>query len=77
MLFISLLIILLNISIKNSQEIYRCDFDYGQICFTNILTNSFILLNETSDKPLQPVSDVTSIRKYFYFILFYYIFYYL
>jgi hypothetical protein len=48
----------------NSQSIYDydCDFDYGQKCLPGLSSASTILLNETSEEPRQPASDMTSIR---------------
>ncbi|CAF3657994.1 unnamed protein product [Rotaria sp. Silwood1] len=60
MIFIGLLFILIH-SI-NSQQLYECDFDYEQKCLLGLPSISFILLNETSDEPQQPVSDVSAIK---------------
>ncbi|CAF2792367.1 unnamed protein product [Rotaria sp. Silwood2] len=60
MIFIGLLLVLI-LSI-NSQQIYECDFDDGQICLVGLRSASFILLNETSKEPRQPLSDVTAIQ---------------
>ena len=45
-----------------------CHFDNGEICLQGIATSSFILLNETSDRPRQPPSDVSSTSKIFLFL---------
>ncbi|CAF1169821.1 unnamed protein product [Rotaria sordida] len=60
MIFIKLFFFVFILSI-NSQQIYECDFDYGQICLLGLQSASYILLNETSEQPRQPASDVTAI----------------
>ncbi|CAF4164050.1 unnamed protein product [Rotaria sordida] len=60
MIFIKLFFFVFILSI-NSQ-IYECDFDYGQICLLGLQSASYILLNETSEQPRQPASDVTAIE---------------
>ena len=55
----------------HSQHIYECYFDYDEKCLPGRLSASTILLNETSEEPRQPTSDVTAICKinYLYFSL--------
>jgi hypothetical protein len=60
---ISIRLLLVFILSKNSQQIFECDFDYGEKCLPGLPSNSFVLLNETSEQPRQPPSDVTAIGK--------------
>jgi hypothetical protein len=52
----------------NSQQIYECEFDYDDKCLPGLSSASFILLNETSEEPRQPASDVTAISEKSYII---------
>ena len=61
------LLFLFTLSI-NSQRLYECDFDYGDNCLPGLPSASFVLLNETSDEPRQPASDVSAIGKQNLFI---------
>ncbi|CAF3093912.1 unnamed protein product [Rotaria socialis] len=55
LLFVSILSV-------NSQQIFECDFDYGQSCILGLARSSYVLLNETSNEPQLPASDVTAIQ---------------
>jgi hypothetical protein len=57
MIFIFILLILFS-----GSDQWTCQFDYEQICFKGLQTNSFILLNQTNEELRQPASDVTAIR---------------
>ncbi len=58
---ISIRLVLVFILSINSQQIFQCDFDYGLKCLPGLPSASFVLLNETSEQPRQPPSDVTAI----------------
>lgn len=53
----------------HSQFVVDCDFDYGQKCLEGLPSVSFVLLNETSEQPRQPASDVTTIGKQYFLSL--------
>ncbi|CAF1432569.1 unnamed protein product [Rotaria magnacalcarata] len=55
LLFVSILSV-------NSQQIFKCDFDYGQSCILGLARSSYVLLNETSNEPQLPASDVAAIQ---------------
>jgi hypothetical protein len=46
-----------------SQYQLHCDFDYGQMCLIGLPSSSFLVLNDTSDEPRQPASDVSAISE--------------
>lgn len=69
---ISIKLILILINLIDSQQIFECDFDYGNNCLEGFPLESFILLNETSQQPRQPTSDVTAISKKIFIYLFNY-----
>ncbi|CAF1308915.1 unnamed protein product [Adineta steineri] len=58
---ISIRLLIFFILLKNSHQVYECDYDYGLKCFPGLLSGSFVLLNGTSEEPRQPASDVTAI----------------
>ncbi len=60
---ISIRLVLVFILSINSQQIFLCDFDYGLKCLPGLPSASFVLLNQTSEQPRQPLSDVTAIGK--------------
>ena len=47
----------------NSQQIYECDFDYGEKCLPGLPSAPFVLLNETNEESIQSASDVSAIGK--------------
>jgi hypothetical protein len=64
---ISILIYFLLISLSNQ---WICDFDNGEKCLLGLPSASTILLNQGDEAPRQPASDVTSIRKNLYLLIY-------
>ncbi|CAF1216545.1 unnamed protein product [Adineta ricciae] len=47
-----------------TKGLYECYFDYDEKCLPGLPSGSYVVLNETSDEPRLPASDVTAIGTY-------------
>ena len=47
--------------VTDSQQVYECDFDYNEECLPGLPSTSYLLVNDTSQSPRQPASDVSAI----------------
>ena len=47
----------------SSQTVYQCDFDYGEKCLIGLEIAPPLILNENSEEPRRPVSDVSAISR--------------
>ena len=47
--------------VADSQQVYQCDFDFSSECLPGLSSESYLLVNDTSESPRQPASDVSAI----------------